>query len=514
MSVRETLAPGRPFHRPEGAPPGVSLLDLVDDRTRELIRKRHGTSRRRGWLVRRALAAADVIGVFLAFVLTQVVFAQEVEARYDRIGTQVEILLFTLTLPGWVVLGRLYNLYSRDEERADHSGVDDLFGVFNMLTVGAWLFFALAYFVGFADPSFPKLAFFWLFAVVLVALARTIARALCRRADAYVQNTLIVGAGEVGQRVARKLLQHPEYGVNVVGFVDDQPRDRIRGLGHLTVLGSSGDLHNVVSMLEVERVIVAFSSTPDEHTLGLVRELNHDGVQVDLVPRLFEVLGPHASIHAAEGLTLIGLPPPHLARSALLLKRAMDLTLSIVGLALLLPLFVVTAVAIKLNSRGPVFFRQMRIGRADRPFEIVKFRTMVADADRLKGELTHLNKHAESDNRMFKVPNDPRLTRVGRFLRRYSLDELPQLLNVMRGDMSLVGPRPLISDEHRHVEGWAARRVDLKPGVTGLWQVLGRDDIPFGEMVELDYRYVTTWSMAGDIKLLLKTIPAMRRAEV
>jgi exopolysaccharide biosynthesis polyprenyl glycosylphosphotransferase len=487
------------------------VLDLVDDRTRDLVRKRSGTSRRRGWLVRRALAAADVTGIFLAFVLTQVVFAPEVAVAYDRIGPRVEILLFTLTLPGWIVLGRLYNLYSRDEERADHSGVDDLFGVFNMLTVGAWLFFAIAYVVGFADPSFPKLAFFWVFAVALVTLARSIARALCRRTDAYVQNTLIVGAGEVGQRIAHKLIQHPEYGVNVVGFVDDMPRERIRGLGYLSILGSTEDLRAVASTLEVERVIVAFSRAPDERTLDLVRELNHDGVQVDVVPRLFEVLGPHASIHAAEGLTLIGLPPPRLSRSALLLKRAMDLSLSIFGIALLLPLFAVMAIAIKLDSRGPVFFRQVRMGRGDTPFEMLKFRTMVSDADSRKSEVAHLNKHAGRDERMFKVPNDPRVTRVGRILRRYSLDELPQLLNVLRGEMSLVGPRPLILEEHRHVEGWGVRRLDLKPGLTGLWQVLGRDGIPFGEMVGLDYRYVTSWSLFEDMRLLLRTVPIVVR---
>ena len=151
------------------------------------------------------------------------------------------------------------------------------------------------------------------------------------------------------------------------------------------------------------------------------------------------------------------------------------------------------------------------MGQRDRPFVILKFRTMTADADERKHEVAHLNKHSDGDDRMFKVPDDPRVTRVGRFLRRYSLDELPQLVNVLKGDMSLVGPRPLIPDEHRHVDGWAQRRLDLKPGMTGLWQVLGRDDIPFGEMVGLDYRYVTTWSLWQDVRLLFHTIPVMAR---
>jgi lipopolysaccharide/colanic/teichoic acid biosynthesis glycosyltransferase len=189
----------------------------------------------------------------------------------------------------------------------------------------------------------------------------------------------------------------------------------------------------------------------------------------------------------------------------------MDVSLSLVGLLVLAPMFLVIAAAIKLDSRGPVFFRQVRMGRRDLRFHILKFRTMVVDADSHKGEVVHLNKHAGVDERMFKAPNDPRVTRLGRFLRRYSIDELPQLVNVLRGEMSLVGPRPLIPEEHRHVYAWGLKRVDLKPGITGLWQVLGRDDIPFGEMVALDHRYVTTWSLFEDLRLLLRTIPVVFR---
>jgi exopolysaccharide biosynthesis polyprenyl glycosylphosphotransferase len=326
-----------------------------------------------------------------------------------------------------------------------------------------------------------------------------------------VLNTLIVGAGHVGQRVARKLLQHPEYRVNVVGFVDEHPRDRSDGLAHLSVIGAPADLPELVAALEVDRVIVAFSRDPHLDTLESIRELNQRGVQVDVVPRFFEALGPRATLHSAEGLTLIGLSPPHLSRSSLVLKRAMDIALSIAGLVVLAPAFLVIAAAIKLDSRGPVHFRQVRMGPGNSTFEMLKFRTMVEDADARKGEIVHLNKHAGGDDRMFKVPDDPRATRVGRVLRRFSLDELPQLVNVLRGEMSLVGPRPLIPEEHQHVDGWRCKRLDLKPGITGLWQVLGADDIPFGEMVELDHRYVTTWSLFEDLRLLLRTVPAVLR---
>jgi exopolysaccharide biosynthesis polyprenyl glycosylphosphotransferase len=483
------------------------VLDQVDDRTRALIRKRRfGRLHRRGWLIRRALAVADVTGILLSFTLTQIAFSGS-QVAGDRVGTNIEIALFALALPCWIVLGRLYGLYTSDEERTDHTSVDDFFGVFNMLTVGAWLFFALAYVLDFANPSFPKLALFWLLAISLVPVFRTLTRAHCRKRDEYLQNTLIVGAGHVGQVVGRKLLQHPEYGVNLVGFVDEHPRERDDKLAHLTVLGRTSDLPQLVGVLDVERVIVAFSQAPHADTLRMIRDLNQRAVQVDVVPRLFEVLGDHARIHAAEGLALIGLPPARLPRSSLFLKRAMDLILALVGLLLLVPVFVVVAMAVKLTSRGPIFFRQVRMGRGEGTFRIFKFRTMTVDAEQRKAALVHLNKHAGGDDRMFKIPDDPRVTRVGRFLRRTSLDEFPQLINVVRGEMSLVGPRPLIPDEDRYVDGWGRRRLDLKPGMTGLWQVLGRDDIPFGEMVGLDYRYVTSWSLSNDLKLLLRTVP-------
>jgi exopolysaccharide biosynthesis polyprenyl glycosylphosphotransferase len=512
VSVKETLTAAQPLSVSEEVDSG-RLLDLVDDRTRNLIHKRRGSDRRRGWLVRRALAAADAAGILLAFALTEIFFPPDVEPQFDRFGTQIEVMLFALTLPLWIVLGRIYHLYSSDEERTDHSGVDDFFSVFNMVTVGSWLFFALAYVFDFANPSFPKLALFWAFAIVLVPVCRTIARALCRRSDTYVLNTLILGAGHVGQRVAKKLLQHPEYRVNVVGFVDEHPRARTDGLEHLGVVGRPAEMPEIVSGLGVDRVIVAFSQHPHGETLEIIRDLNQRGVQVDVVPRLFEALGPHATMHAAEGLTLIGLPPAHWSRSSLLFKRATDIVISFVGLLVLAPAFLFIAAAIKLDSRGPVFFRQVRMGQGNSRFRILKFRTMVADADAHKGEVVHLNKHAGSDERMFKAPNDPRVTRVGRLLRRYSIDELPQLVNVLVGDMSLVGPRPLIPEEHRHVDGWGRKRLDLKPGITGLWQVLGRDDIPFGEMVELDHRYVTTWSLFEDLRLLLRTVPVVLRGK-
>ena len=380
------------------------------------------------------------------------------------------------------------------------------------MTLGLCFFLFAGWASGSATPSAPKLFAFSLLAIALVPVARATVRTYARHSRMYVQNAVIVGAGEVGQLVARKLDKHPEYGIHVVGYVDSDPRESAYGDSDFPVLGDIVDLPGLVEAHDVERVFVAFSRETHEEMLDALRLLRRSHVQVDIVPRLFEVIGPRMQLHAVAGLPLLGSPPMRLSRSSRLAKRVLDLVLSIAGLVLAGPLMVLIALLIKLDSPGPVFFRQLRMGSEEKPFRIFKFRTMRCDAEELKDSLRHLNVHLEDDPRMFKVIDDPRVTPVGRFLRRYALDELPQLLNVVRGEMSLVGPRPLILEEDDHVREWARTRSRLKPGITGMWQVLGASDIPFDEMTRLDYIYVTNWSMWGDVMLLARTLPALARA--
>ena len=419
-------------------------------------------------------------------------------------------MLFAATLPCWLVVANLYGLYSRDAQRADHSTADDAPAVLNMTTLGAWLLYVLARITGAADLEVPKLIAFWAAAIVAILVSRALARLITRRSIAFVQNSIIVGAGSVGQLVGRKLLQHPEYGINPVGFVDDHPEERTHQ-DRLSVLGDTAQLPELVRQFDVERVIVAFNSGPYDSTLSAVRDLADQGVQVDIVPRLYEVVGAETTVHAVEGLPLLSVPPPGLSWSKRGLKRALDLVVASAALLVLGPLFGLVALLIRFDSHGPAFFRQPRIGENGRTFRIWKFRTMTADADERKADYAHLNIHdgPNGDPRMFKIHDDPRVTRVGRFLRRCSIDELPQLFNVIRGDMSIVGPRPLIPDEHQYVTDWAERRLALRPGMTGLWQVLGRNGIGFDEMVRLDYVYVNTWSLWNDLRLMARTVPAV-----
>ena len=488
----------------------TEMTAIVDDRTLEIVERRRKTAtvRRRGWLVRRMLLLADLCGLLGAFVLAQL-FTAESEGVVNRFDRTDEILLFLATLPGWILVTNLYGLYDHDEERTNHSTADDLSGVFHVVTVGVFLFLALAWLTGFANPIMPKLLLFWALAIGLITIGRASARAVARRSLTYLQNTVIVGAGDVGQLIAKKLLQHPEYGINLVGFIDTAPRERRDDLEHLTLLGPPERLPGIIRMFDVERVILSFSREPHDRSLELIRSLRDLDVQIDIVPRLFEMVTPSVDVHTVEGLPLIGLPSLHLSRSAQLMKRTLDVLVSAAGLIVLGPFLVLIALAIKLDTPGPVLFRQLRMGQGDRTFHIVKFRTMLIDADARKSEVAHLNTHARrgGDERMFKIPNDPRTTRVGRFLRRYYLDELPQLVNVLVGEMSLVGPRPLILAEDEYVSEWARRRLDLKPGMTGLWQVLGRQSIPFEEMVRLDYLYVMNWSLRSDLSLLARTAP-------
>ena len=378
------------------------------------------------------------------------------------------------------------------------------------------LFVGVVWVGGLAGPGVGEVVVLWVLAAGFVLVFRAFVRVLGRRFGVMRQRALIVGAGSVGQLLGRKLCLHREYGVDLLGFVDVMPVARRDDLGELTIVGSPAELERLVGELGVDRVIVAFSNDSVEETLGIVRRLRDEcGVYVDVVPRLFDVIPAAVVSHSVEGIPLLALPRVRLSFTTRFVKRSLDLVVTVAALVLLAPLLALIALVVKLDSPGPVFFRQVRMGGGQVPFRIFKFRTMVEDADERKSQIAHLNRHAQpgGDPRMFKVVGDPRVTRAGGFLRRFSLDEIPQLINVLWGEMSLVGPRPLILQEDRHVEGWGRRRLALKPGMTGLWQVSGRSSIPFEEMVKLDYLYVTNWSLGNDCRLLLQTLPLVFRGD-
>jgi exopolysaccharide biosynthesis polyprenyl glycosylphosphotransferase len=466
-----------------------------------------GQRMRRGWLVRRLLLVADVVGLTFAFTLVELFFHKT--SLIGGVGVLTESLIFVALLPAWAVAAKLYGLYDRDEERATHSTVDEVVSVFHLVTVGVWLFYATSWLVGLAKPGQAKLASFWALALVSVIATRSLARALARRHPFYIQNALIVGAGDVGQLIGRKLLQHPEYKINLVGFVDAAPKQRRRDLGDLPVLGTPDEVGEIIAAWGIDRVIVAFSQDGHEQMLALVRSIRKHDVQIDLIPRLFEVVGANVAVDSLEGMPLLVLPATQISRSSRFLKRCIDVIGASTLLALVAPLMLVIALLIRRDSPGPVFFRQTRLGIDLREFTVLKFRTMRDGTD----ETPHreyirqiMNPDAlPGPNNLYKLDRQDSVTRVGRWLRKTSLDELPQLLNVLRGDMSLVGPRPIIPYELELFSPHHYERFLVPAGLTGLWQVEARAHSTFGEALELDVAYVRGWSLGLDLRLLLRT---------
>jgi exopolysaccharide biosynthesis polyprenyl glycosylphosphotransferase len=320
---------------------------------------------------------------------------------------------------------------------------------------------------------------------------------------------VIVGAGDVGQLVARKLRQHPEYGIDLLGFVDAAPREMRGDLDGVQVLGPTERLLDLARRRDVERVIVAFSSENDGTLATLIGALKALDVQIDVVPRLFDVVGPNVAVHSVEGLPLVGLPASKLFPFSRSLKRALDLVAASLLLVLVAPLFAYIALRVKLDSPGPVFFRQKRLGLHMREFEALKFRTMYVgvdqDAHREYIASTMTTAALPNENGLYKLERSNDVTRFGRGLRRTSLDELPNLVNVLRGEMSLVGPRPCLQYETDLFEPHHFERFLVPAGLTGLWQVTARAHSTFREALDLDVTYARNWSLGLDLMLLLKT---------
>lgn len=319
------------------------------------------------------------------------------------------------------------------------------------------------------------------------------------------QRTVIIGSGVVASHVVERLEHSPHLALEPIGLVDDDVHNELSP--GLPTLGRLDDLEDVVRRHEVDRVIVAFTRSGHDELLRCIRVCWDNEVAIDIVPRLFEFLDGARAVDRVGGLPMLSITAPQLSPSAKAVKRATDIVVSLAGLVVGAPVLLGIALAIKLDSRGPVLFRQVRVGRDGEPFRIYKFRSMLVDADERKREYARMND--VGDGVMFKIHEDPRITRVGRLLRRLSLDELPQMVNVLSGAMSLVGPRPLIAEEAAAFsQRWHRRRLDLRPGMTGLWQIYGRSTIPFQDMLRFDYQYVANWSLARDIEIMLLTVPA------
>ena len=436
---------------------------------------------RRESLHRRMLGAMDVLAATLALALVVGVA-----------GDREPGLTVLAAMPIIVLLFKVAGLYDRDQMRIVHSTLDEAPLLLQLTGLYALGLTMLGPVLVDRPLAAQEIVALWCSSFLAVAGGRMLARWLAGRISPP-ERCLVVGEPLRAARVREKLSSSSARAVVVatLPFDGDEAGE----------LGSAEGFRRLVDSLGVHRIIVVPATTDTAGVGELIRVAKAAGVRVSVLPRMFEVVGSAVEFDDVDGMTMLGIRPFGLPRSSRLLKRAFDLVAAAVGLIAVGPVIAAIALAVRLDSRGPVFFRQERIGRDSRPFRIYKFRSMVVDADEQKDRLRALN---EVGDGMFKITEDPRVTRVGHWLRRTSLDELPQLFNVLRGEMSLVGPRPLVTDEDAQVLGLDRSRLHLTPGMTGPWQVLG-SRVPMQEMVGIDYLYVASWSLWLDLKVLLRT---------
>jgi exopolysaccharide biosynthesis polyprenyl glycosylphosphotransferase len=483
-----SIAPGPgPAALKVAAPlPDVALLPW-GARTHEVVARGY---RPRDATVRRSLATTDMIAVLGAFLA---VLGPATASWGDAAWT-------LLALPAWMLLFKAYGLYEGDIKRFTHGALRDLSAVVHATLVGSVLFWLYTKVTPLPVADVGTLLTFAVVAGAGILGLRIVARRALRLVLGP-ERAVIIGDSASIPLLARKLRTHGEYGVELVGAIgggEAIDTAALPRLGH----PSTFDLADVAARHRIDRVILAGSDAIAGTLADLVRRAHRIGLKVDYLPHPLEVVGAGVEVDDIEGVAVFGLYPPVLCRSSRCVKRAMDIVGAAALLILTAPLMLVIAAAVKLDSPGPALFRQQRIGRGGRRFRIAKFRTMVVGAEARTEQLRALSR----DPHWLLLDRDPRITRVGALLRVSSLDELPQLWSVLKGDMSLVGPRPLVEAEDRRITGWGRGRLDLTPGLTGLWQVLGRTSIPFEEMVKLDYIYVTNWSAWGDVQLLLRTL--------
>lgn len=412
------------------------------------------------------------------------------------------------SLPWWIVLTMLfvwvgtlhaYGLYPRVQRYVTASTLDELPRLLHATLLAFVISWLVASTVGGTDLGRP-IAVVAALSLLLAPIFRAGARAIHHRALGP-ERVLIVGRGTTTYAVERAL--QDRHDTVLIGRAD-LPTQWLRD-STSERLATQDALAEIVATGNVDRVLLPTRELSDSAVGEFLQWSRSASVSLTVLPEHFDVVGVGATIDQLHGATMVSLQPPSLSRTSRAFKRTLDVVGAAVGLLALAPMMAVVAVAVRLDSPGPAFFRQERIGRGGMPFQLLKFRTMVPDADAMLDNLMARS----SDPNWLQIEDDPRITRIGRLLRATSLDELPQLWNVLAGHMSLVGPRPLSMRDDARVNGFVRGRLDITPGLTGPWQVSGRKSVPFEDMVKIDYLYVNNWSVWGDVKLLLLTLPAV-----
>lgn len=441
-------------------------------------------------VLRRAMAVADVLMVAFSIALTgALIGADSIEA------TSYLSLLFV------VPLMKVLGLYDRDASLLHKTTLEDMPQIAAAAMALTLAAVSLPGMIG-GEPvtiDTTVLPLMVLAMTATITLARRLTRALIT-AIAPEERLLLISGADDAECLDSRLQRSATIKASViaripVGFTE-LPQ------GPARVLGNRSQLERIVDNLKISRIVIMPGERHSDEVADVIRTVRGIDVKLNVLPSAGDAIGASTLIDEVAGMQMIAVRDTSMSASSKLVKRGLDIFGASIGLLLISPLLVATAIAIKLDSRGAVFFKQRRIGRDGKPFEMIKFRSMVKNADAMKQDLAHLSVTED----FFKIDNDPRITRVGNFIRKTSIDELPQLINVLRGDMSLVGPRPLVPEEDGAISGWYRRRSQITPGITGVWQLLGEVRIPLEEMAKLDYMYVANWSLWGDIKILVRTV--------
>jgi exopolysaccharide biosynthesis polyprenyl glycosylphosphotransferase len=425
--------------------------------------------------------------------------AMAISSQHDA---PIGALLWLLpTLPVWAFIFWSYDLYRRPIRRLEPTHLDDIPSLFHALILGGlglWLYYRFV--VPAPQLQLEEMVIFGLVSLPLIASLRATLRSVNRRLQGPERVFAVAPIDDV-RLLQRKLSNHPEYEMELTGAVTSE-----NGAGELglTLTGDFDEIEDLLATGQIDHLVVRLDAhfIPQPRVQELMRACHRESVRFGCFPGVKALLFPGIEVNHIEGMGILSSNPPVFAPTARRVKRILDVAVAAPLLLVLAPAMALIAIAIKLDSKGPVLYRQTRVGKHGRRFTLLKFRTMVPDADQQVETLMANSR----DPHWLILDNDPRVTRVGRLLRRNSLDELPQLWNVLRGEMSLVGPRPLPERDDDAVLDWHRHRLDLIPGLTGSWQVLGRNNIPFQEMLEIDYAYMANWSLWEDVKILAQTV--------
>jgi exopolysaccharide biosynthesis polyprenyl glycosylphosphotransferase len=466
----------------------------------------------RGWRV--LLLLSDIALIQIAFALSYYLRYQLQWFRRVDPAFQVPMMVYapfavalTLVL---LIAFKLSNVYPYKPGR---SLVEETYHIATASTVGVVVLIVVS--LAFNPLSYSRLIYLYaaILVTTLVAISRFfigIGRRHLRRYGVGVRRVLLVGVGDVGRMVMRTIAARPELGYQLVGFLDDHPAKGSTDIGPFKALGPVDNFSQVATQAKIDDAIICLPWQSHRLIQRVMNSCDQIAVRAQVVPDFFQLTRDQMQVESLNGIPLISKRAVSIIGWNYVIKRAFDLIITVVGGLIILPLVAVIAIAIKLDSPGPVFYAQTRIGRNGRPFRCHKFRSMVDGADQMLHTVVDLN---EASGPLFKVKDDPRRTRVGRVLRRFSLDELPQLWDVLAGEMSLIGPRPNLPEEVDKYQEWHKKRLSVSPGITGLWQVSGRSDLTFDEMVLLDIYYVENWSLSFDLGILLRSIPAVLGAK-